>query len=443
MDHNTFHGLDSLGKAVALDQWEPIKNRLPGVAKGAMGSLYGTLNYFLSAERYHLSYAFECMGYGWPDSCRHMLELAWDWCRFFSGANGVIYSSNVYSYPLDTIGITRIFDIAGDYVASGGSVVFPANLIHTNLSNDPQVQASLEASGAIVASWVPRPGAGEFDCDWDGADHQCPSLRVDLGVPHKEPNNLNGWNSVVTPIVAGTIALMKQVRPGITNAEIREILSNHFENDEQPMITIVPSAVMDPPPVDLNPYEVPVLNACCAVWMAKTGGGCCQDCSHHYSYDTDNQGNPLVQFRPDLSGIIDNYPGDNDHGEIKDCTVPLMGDGGDCTVEGDYCKIWAPNGGVAWAVFELDRNYTIEKLGFQWDWEGDLYIEFSEDGVSWNQVHYGRTNWTSPCRYSALEFNPPQNARFIKFRIHEGQLIGDVIRLAWFEWDEVPPCPLD
>jgi len=111
----------------------------------------------------------------------------------------------------------------------GGTVVLASNTFPASVASDPSVQQALANSGAIVTTPIMRDAngdgvAGDYATpvnNVNGQESTFPTSQVDVAVP-----TTNGNNSVAVPAMAGTVALMRQVHPGITSAQIKAILQD-------------------------------------------------------------------------------------------------------------------------------------------------------------------------------------------------------------------------
>jgi hypothetical protein len=119
--------------------------------------------------------------------------------------------------------VRSMLDVFQSYTEHG-IVVLPANFFDRPVANLPETRSGLKSSRALVVHQILRGDTLEYDeKNCDPEIEQCATMpyAIDLVVP-----TTNGNNSVVVPAVLGTIALMKNANPSLTNEEIMAILTD-------------------------------------------------------------------------------------------------------------------------------------------------------------------------------------------------------------------------
>jgi hypothetical protein len=134
-----------------------------------------------------------------------------------------------------------------------GIVVLPANFFDRRVANRRSTRSRVDASRALVVHQILRDRM-QYDENCEIPDTQCATMpyAIDLVVP-----TTNGNNSIVVPAVLGSIALMKNANPSLTNVEIMAILTNPANFSAA---------------VTVGGRAVPVLNALEAVNAARVFG---------------------------------------------------------------------------------------------------------------------------------------------------------------------------
>lgn len=151
-----------------------------------------------------------------------------------AGPDGIVQVTSPMSFIDEADEAIAFLEEVQRFTESGGVAVLPSNLFPQDIASQPEVQQAITESGAIITTPLMRDGNGDgtvgdvsYPNGQNGQMSTLPTDMVTVAVP-----TTNGNNSVAVPGVAGTIALMKQVNPDLTAAQIASILSDpaNFES---------------------------------------------------------------------------------------------------------------------------------------------------------------------------------------------------------------------
>jgi hypothetical protein len=95
------------------------------------------------------------------------------------------------------------------------------------------------------------------------------------------------------------------------------------------------------------------------------------------------------------------------------------------TLDGKPATYWSTSANNPWIRYTLKHEIKIGKVGIYWyAREQPVYpfdIEFSFDGIIWQQVYKGKNHQTSAMEYYKFE---PSTANYIRIRCHGNNKTG-------------------